>query len=291
MAMTSLDLIKLRRPSNWLLLFGLLAVGVPTFLTIAQNGWVQQASAHGPIILATGLWLLYQSWPRIKDIVAPVATIKVLPTFILLLGGYGLARVTRIFEIEGYTFYFLCLSILYGVIGGKAMRSLWFCFFYLLFVFPIPDTIVAAATNPLKIFISNASVWLLYQVGYPVAGTGVNIQIGQYQLLVAAACAGMNSIFSLSAIGLFYVYLQHRMNVGYALFLGLLMIPVAIAANLIRVLILILVTYHLGDAAAQSFFHDLAGMTMFVTSLLLIMGADALFSPLWVRFVSKRAET
>jgi exosortase len=289
--MTGFDHTQLRRPSNWLLLLGFLAVGVPTFLTIARVGWAQQEAAHGPIILATGLWLIYQSWPKIKGLIAPTASIKVVPVFILLLGAYGLARITRIFEIEGYALYLLCLTALYGVIGGKAMRVLWFCFFYLLFVFPIPDTIVAAMTNPLKIFVSKASVWLLYQVGYPVAGTGVNIQIGQYQLLVAAACAGLNSIFSLSAIGLFYVYLQHRMNVGYAMVLGALILPVAVLANLIRVLLLILVTYHLGDAAAQSFFHDLAGMTMFVTSLLLIMGADALLGPLWARFASKGRST
>ena len=288
--MTGDLLTKLRNPSNWLLLLGLLAVGIPTFSTIATNGWAQQEAAHGPIILATGLWLIYQSWPKIKDLIAPTSTLKVLPIFILLLGAYGLARITRIFEIEGYTFYFLCLTILYGVIGGKAMRVLWFCFFYLLFVFPIPDTIVAAVTNPLKVFISRAAVWLLYHAGYPVAGTGVNIMIGQYQLLVAAACAGLNSIFSLSAIGLFYVYLQHRMNVGYAVLLGLLILPVAILANFIRVLLLILVTYHLGDAAAQSFFHDLAGMTMFVISLLLIMGADAILGPIWARFRGKGAE-
>jgi exosortase len=282
--MLSLDLAKFRQPSNWLLLAGLLAVGVPTMLTVARDGWAQEEAAHGPIILATGLWLLWQSWPQIKSQIVPASSLKVLPLFFLLAAAYGFARITRIYEIEGYTFYFLILTILYGVLGGRAMRTLWFCFFYLLFVFPIPDTIVAAVTNPLKIYLSKTSVSLLYHLGYPIGGTGVNIQIGQYQLLVAAACAGLNSIFSLSAIGLFYVYLQHRMQLGYALFLGILIVPVAILANLIRILLLILVTYHLGDAAAQSFFHDLAGMTMFVTALLLIMGADAVLTPLWARY-------
>jgi exosortase len=287
--MLSLDLTKFRQPSNWLLLAGLLAVGIPTMMTIARDGWAREESAHGPIILATGLWLLWQSWPQIKSQIAPAPSSRVLPLFFLLAAAYGFARITRIYEIEGYTFYFLVLTILYGILGGRAMRTLWFCFFYLLFVFPIPDSIVAAATNPLKMYLSKTSVTLLYHLGYPIGGTGVNIQIGQYQLLVAAACAGLNSIFSLSAIGLFYVYLQHRMQLGYALFLGILLVPVAILANLVRVLLLILVTYHLGDAAAQSFFHDLAGMTMFVTALLLIMAADAVMTPIWARYSAKRA--
>ena len=46
--------------------------------------------------------------------------------------------------------------------------------------------------------------------GQPIGGAGVTIQIGQYQLLVAAACSGLNSIISLSAITLFYIYIRHQ---------------------------------------------------------------------------------
>jgi exosortase len=168
------------------------------------------------------------------------------------------------------------------------MRKLWFPLVYLLFVFPPPDTLVALFTQPLKIWISKAAVNFLYLFGYPIAGAGVTIQVGQYQLLVAAACSGINSLISLSAISLFYVYMRHQMNWRYAALLMLAIVPVAIFANFIRVLILILLTYHFGDAVAQGFFHNFAGMTMFVTALLTIFGIDLLAEPLWRRLNMNR---
>jgi exosortase len=129
---------------------------------------------------------------------------------------------------------------------------------------------------------------LLYIFGYPIAGSGVTINIGQYQLLIAAACAGLNSLISLSAIGLFYIYIRHNANWRYAVLLMFAIVPVAIMANFIRVLALILITYYLGDAAAQGFLHNFSGITMFLFSLLGIFGVDALASPLRTRLARGR---
>ena len=121
---------------------------------------------------------------------------------------------------------------------------------------------------------------LLYKLGYPIGGAGVTIQIGQYQLLVAQACSGLNSLVSLSAISSFYVYLQRGARVGYSIFLLATILPVAIFANFIRVIILILLTYHVSESAAQGFLHNFAGLTMFVTALLTIFGIDSVVSRL-----------
>ena len=73
---------------------------------------------------------------------------------------------------------------------------------------------------------------------------------------------------------------------GYGLLLSLLILPVAILANFVRVLILILVTYYFGEAAAQGFLHSLAGLTMFVVALLGIFAADSLIQPIWRRLTN-----
>ena len=70
----------------------------------------------------------------------------------------------------------------------------------------MPDWLIDAATVPLKVFISDVVTRILYAAGYPIAQNGVMIMIGSYQLLVKDACSGMNSIFALSAIGVFYAY-------------------------------------------------------------------------------------
>ena len=56
--------------------------------------------------------------------------------------------------------------------------------------------------------------------------------------------------------------------------LAVLIIPISFAANIVRVMILVLVTYHLGDAAGRGFIHGFAGMVLFMTGLLLMLGTD-----------------
>jgi len=54
------------------------------------------------------------------------------------------------------------------------------------------------------------------------------------------------------------------------------MVPIAIVVNILRVLILILLTYFYGDAAAQGFLHSIASIFMFGASVLLVFGIDSL---------------
>jgi len=154
------------------------------------------------------------------------------------------------------------------------LRHLWFPIFYLAFLVPPPGWVIDWVTAPLKTFISHAAVNVLQPLGYPIVREGVMLYVAQYQLLVKDACAGLNSIVSLTAIGLFYIYLLHRASWRYSLFLLCWILPVAVLANFIRVILLVLITYHLGDAMAQGFLHSTAGLLMFVTALAGIFAID-----------------
>ena len=274
---------------NLLLVLGLAAVAIPTLTYVARESWSTEQGAHGPIVLATGLWLFFRQWPDAVAERNPPTAWSVAMLFVPFLALYFVARTTQIVEIEGFVMYGLLLVALYSLVGLQAMKKLWFPLFYLLFIFPPPETIIALVTQPLKIGISKVAIDILYLLGYPIAGAGVTIQIGQYQLLVAAACSGLNSLLSLSAISLFYVYMRHQANWRYAAILLLAIIPVAIFANFVRVLILILLTYHGGEQAAQGFLHNFAGLTMFITALLSIFIIDRLAEPVWRRLGQGRA--
>lgn len=275
--------------SNWsiaalvALALGALAILVPTMRFVARESWSTEQGAHGPIVLATGLWLLVRLWPYAMQVAKRPPLYFSLPLLLLLLPAYAVSRVTQIIELEGYLVYAVVLTGLYSLVGGAALRRLWFPLFYIAFIFPPPESIVWAITMPMKIGISKAAVWLLSALGYPIGAEGVVIYVGQYELLVAAACSGLNSIISLSAITLFYIYLRHEAEWQYAAFLAFLIVPVALIANFIRVLILILLTYHAGEAAAQGFLHNFAGIAMFVVALLTMFGIDSLLKPLWDR--------
>ncbi len=95
---------------------------------------------------------------------------------------------------------------------------------------------------------------ILFWANYPIARNGVILQIGQYQLLVADACAGLQTLLTLEALGLFYLNLVHHTSVFRNVALAILIIPISFTANVIRVIVLTLITFHYGDAAGQGIF-------------------------------------
>jgi exosortase len=271
----------------WVLAAGALALALPTMLGVARESWSTEQGAHGPIVLATALWLFWRRRGEVRALARPGDGRIALTAFAAIAPLYIIARITNVIEVEGFMMYGLLLVAAYWLIGFAPLRAMWFPIVYTLFVFPPPDTVVAMITQPLKIGISRLAIELLHGLGFPIAGSGVTIVIGQYQLLVAAACAGLNSLISLSAIGLFYIYVRHNANWRYAALLMLAIVPVAILANFIRVVALILIIYYLGDEAAQGFLHGFSGVAMFVFSVLGIFAVDALASPLRRRLAAQ----
>ena len=262
------------------LIIGVAAILLPTMIEVGQFNWTTEQGGHGPIVMAIGLWLL---WREVKSSSAPRKPGNpVIGSLALagLLAVYLVSRITGILEIEALAMYGALIVGAYMLFGGALIRSVWFPLLYLALTLPPPDSVVAAVTQPIKIAISEWAVSLLYALGYPIASSGVTIQIAQYELLVAAACAGLNSIISLGAICLFYGYLRHRSNLLAFVVIALSVIPIAVFSNFVRVIILILITYYLGEAAAQGFLHDFAGLTMFAVALLSVFVIDSIFTRL-----------
>ncbi|WP_341632041.1 exosortase V [Sphingomonas agri] len=268
--------------ANTLFAIGCTLLVFPTMVQVARDTWSTEQGGHGPLVLATGLWALWRELKNNRVERRPGKLLLGGPLLALCLGTFTVARITGVLEIQAFSMYGALVVGAYLLFGATLIRTIWFPLVYLAFALPPPDTVVAAVTQPIKIAISDWAVSLLYLADYPIANSGVIIQIGQYQLLVAAACAGLNSIVTLTALCLFYVYLRHRSNLIAFIVIALAAIPVAIISNFIRVLTLVLVTYYFGEAAAQGFIHDFAGLLMFAVALMTIFGVDKLASPLFV---------
>ena len=130
---------------------------------------------------------------------------------------------------------------------------------------------------------------MLFFLGYPIARSGVILQMGQYQLMVADACAGLHTLFTLEALGLFYLNLVRHTSALRNGVLAVLIVPISFTANVIRVMTLTLITYYFGDAAGQGFLHGFAGMVLFISALLLILGVDWLLQSYVQRREKKHA--
>lgn len=261
----------------WPIMVGFFILYIPTFYDLFNGLWANEEQAHGPIILFLSLWLIYRQWQEmIKRSEGYPTSFMGWPILFLTLLFYIIGRSQQILIFEIGSFITALISIFLIKRGVKALISMWFPIFFLLFMIPLPGTFVSLLTMPMKMAVSYAAENILFWANYPVARNGVILQIGQYQLLVADACAGLQTLLTLEALGLFYLNLVHHSSVFRNVVLAILIIPISFAANVIRVVILTLITFHYGDAAGQGFLHGFAGMVLFLSALILILGVDTI---------------
>jgi exosortase B len=253
---------------------GFLLLLLPTVLTLSRQIWQSDEQGHGPIIGAVSFWLM---WQKRRDVIdAPYEPANWLGgvLFVLAMLLYALGRSQQIIQGEVLGIIVAGVALLLLLRGVQALRAVAFPLLFLIFLVPLPGVMVQAITIPLKTAVSYVAEVLLHAAGYPIARTGVILSVGQYQLLVADACAGLNSLFTLEALGLLYLNLLGYTSKLRNLTLAILVVPISFIANVVRVIILILVTYHLGDEAGQGFVHTFAGMVLFVVGLAMMLATD-----------------
>jgi exosortase len=223
----------------------------------------------------TGLWLLLRQPEELQFRPGSVSSAWLLfGVPLVLLTLYG--RTFGLLGVETAAVYLSLLLLACFYWGVRTVGKRWVAIAYLAFLIKPPEMLVAELTQPLKIMISQWATGLLQAFDYPIAASGVLIQIGQYELLVQQACAGLGSLVTLLAMGLIYVHLVRPSDRWHALLLLAAIIPIALAANLIRVLILVLLTYHVSDGVAQSFAHDAAGLLTFLLSMAGMLSVDGM---------------
>ncbi len=272
-----------RRGSLIVLWLGVAALVTPTLIENFQQNWSLDQGAQTPIVLAIGLWLLYRRWPAMRAATAPsMSGLSLWIAIGLWLANslvYGLGRLGGQYLVESYALYGFLLIGIYALLGVRGLRAGGFPLAYLVFALPVPFFVSHALTTHLRLGITEAIVEFFQRFGVAIVRDGLTLMVDQYQLSVADACSGMNSLFSLSAIGLVYVYLRRP---GQALYYGLMLAPIvgfAIFGNFARIAIVVLLTEVFGDAVAQSLLHETVGFITFAVALGGVIALDALAGP------------
>jgi exosortase B len=248
-------------------LAGLALLAGPTLYYLATTYWGEDEYAHGPLIVAVIVWLV---WDQRRDlwkdsgVRRPVSGFGVLALGLLL---YVVGRSQEVVILEVGAFAPILLGTLLTTRGWGAARKLWLPMVFVFYLIPPPGVLIAAVTGPLQHIVSRLAVWILQALQYPIAHSGVVLTIGPYQLLVAESCSGLNSMISLTAIGLLYIHLAKGRDRMHQWLILASLLPIAFLANLARVVALVLITYHFGDGAGQGFLHGFSGILLFAVSL------------------------
>lgn len=256
-------------------LAGFAALVLPLFWNLAVGRLTDGFQGHEPAIFAVSAFLLYRARERLVALPEPPSA---WPGGALFIAGLALYVAGRALDLR---FALLAVVVLAAAVlaiyrGFAALRQVWFALLFPVFALPLPLEMVLALTGPLKLGVSAVATTILQAADYPIGRSGAVITIGQYRLLVTEACAGLQTMFTLEAMGLLYASLMNHASPLRNALLALLVMPIAFAANVVRVIVLALITYHFGNDAGQGFLHGFSGIVLFLVALVLVVSVDGL---------------
>ena len=167
-------------------------------------------------------------------------------------------------QVVLFSFVLLVLGLIYFYKGKKAFREMLFPVGY--FIFGIPAPYYAESfTVPLKTMATVISVGFMQAVGFTVARQGNIIYLPNYTLEVADACSGLKSLMMVTAVGALYAYItQPTIKRKWVLFLA--SIPIAVIANIARIVMVGMLASTFGEKLAFDFVHDSSGIFVFIVA-------------------------
>jgi len=198
--------------------------------------------------------------------------------FLVMLGAVGLLLLGSL-GAELFISRFSLLVLIGGVIlflaGWKVLRAVAFPLGYLMWMIPIPGIIHNQVTFPLQLIASRLATAWLELVHVPVLRDGNVLVMANYSLEVIEACSGIRSLMTLIALAVAYGYFvsPHRW-VRYVL--AVLMIPVALVTNALRVMGAGVLAHRFGPTAAEGFLHEFSGWVIFLFALGLMFASYAI---------------
>jgi exosortase len=232
--------------------------------------WVRDSNySHGFLIVPLALYFVWERRERLKGLSgrpSQVGLVVVVASLFVLLAGWLGAELflTRI----------SLLGVLAGGIvflwGWRMLRLVAFPLAFLILMIPIPTIIFNQIAFPLQLLASRVGEGVLRLSGIPVLREGNVIVLSTTSLEVAEACSGIRSLVSLLTLGIVYGYFWDS-RASVRVILALSTIPIALAANGLRIAGTGVAAHYWGASAAEGFFHTFSGWLMFGVAFLMVI--------------------
>ena len=236
--------------------------------------WGDPDYGHGflvPLFSGYVVWRQREQWLNTESKPANFGLLVMVGAIVLLLvGSLG---------AELFTSRVSLLALLAGMIlflaGWKVLRAVSFPLAFLLLMIPIPVIIYNQITFPLQLLASRFATFGLEVVQVPVLREGNVLILPNYSLEVVEACSGIRSLMTLITLAIAYGYLVEPQR-WLRYLLVILMIPIAIVSNAIRIMGTGVLTYRFGPKAAEGFFHEFSGWVIFLAALILMFASHTI---------------
>ncbi len=239
--------------------------------------WYEDANySHGFVVPLIAGYFAYQKRRQLAEVLVepwwPGLVLLLLGVLQLVIGFLG----TEFFTMRSSLVVTLAGTTLF-LFGKKLFRLMLLPLAYLFFMVPLPYIIYDMIAFPLKLFVTRVSIATMKLMGVVVLREGNIIMLPFTTLEVADACSGIRSLISLLALAVAYAFVLDMGQARRSL-LVLAAIPIAISANALRVIGTGLLAQYWGARAAEGFFHEFAGMAVFVVAMALLIGLGSLLS-------------
>jgi exosortase len=167
----------------------------------------------------------------------------------------------------------VAVAAIVALLQGKRrlVRSLFPVGFLLLGV-PVPKEAAGALGYPLQTISAVLTQMTCRVMGLPVLRDGVQLRLGDFSATIAGACSGMSSLFALLMLGAWILGFS-RMRTGHKVLVALAILPAVVAANVARLVIMMVVALLLGGDVAMSFFHEGSDIVLFLIVLSFLIAA------------------
>jgi exosortase len=267
-------------PSNWVfylqgtILLTLLYFLYSSVLASLFRQWAEDANySHGFFVPLFSVFLLWKgrhvwkpSLPSFSGLVLVIGAMG-----LLIVGTLGaelfLPRVSFVLLIGGLVVYFA---------GWQMLRALLAPWLVLSLMIPIPVIVFNEIAFPLQLLASRLASSSLELLRVPVLREGNIIVLSSMSLDVVEACSGIRSLMSLICLAVFYVLLVEQRRQWIRWLLVVLAVPVALAANAMRIVGSALLAQYAGSQYAEGFFHAFSGWLIFALALGLLIGMHRL---------------
>ncbi len=175
------------------------------------------------------------------------------------------------------------IPVLFGLSGYLYGTGIWahlvFPIAYLLFLVPPPMGLLDSATLPMRHISSVGAEAVLRVMGYPVVRQGLLLSIGRTEIFLGQPCSGFHSLITMLSLGTVYAHIGSLNRLSKTLLVAAIA-PAALLGNIIRVVILSLITVHFGKEAGEGFFHSFSGLVVFAIMMLVLVACDRLLQKL-----------
>ena len=243
----------------------LLWLYAPVFPGLVRQWADDDDYSHGFFVIPLALYFV---WERRRELLQ--VRLRPSPLGLMVMAGSLLCFTAGQFGSELFLSRASMIGVLAGLVlflaGWSHFRILAFPLAFLMLMVPLPEINFNRITFPLQMLASQVGEVVIAASGVPVMREGNVLLLPNRALEVAQACSGIRSLMSLTMLAIVLGYFTERRTWVRGV-IALAAIPIAVAANAIRVAGTGLASYWVSPAAADGFFHTFSGWLMFIAAL------------------------